>query len=217
MQLLYIKEYFFVKCCFILAFLSISSFYGQNKNIVIEIDNSQKLIYESTLSKLRANSYKKENADMIKNHADAYFSNLQRVSDAYADIVNEKKSDLRNEIDRLMVFGENILKLLSLLQNDNLTGSNLKYTIDKANSEIQYSVTSGNLKKLIPFVALKQIRRDVFPTANDETLLIMLEKISGWSEEEIFSMHFKVENKISFRDFLIKKYEEQMITKYLNQ
>lgn len=187
---------------------------GQENRIVIEIDNTQKNIYDATLNKLRTDYYKRENADMIKNHADKYFTNLQRVADSFSNIAEEKRTDLHDEIERLKIYGINILNLLPILQKDELTPSNLKYTIDKANDELKYSVEQGQIKKLMPFIALSKIRQEVFPTASDEVLLIMLEKLTGWSEEQIFSMHFKVENEISFRDFLIKSYEQELVQKY---
>ncbi|UBB89957.1 hypothetical protein J4771_00985 [Candidatus Kaistella beijingensis] len=174
-----------------ILFLSIILFLANNAQaqlteykVRVEIDNSLQNVYDAAYYKASANYYKKENADMIKNHADRYFTALNRI----VDFINDKKinsNEVELEINRLKDYGENILKLLPKLENDEVTGSNAQYTIEKANEELQYSTgnPNGNLLKIIK----KNIMIQQFTNLTNEELVLFISRETGKSKENILS------------------------------
>lgn len=118
--------------------------------IKVEIDDSSKYRYETEYYKAMSDYYDKENADRIKGFADKYFTALRRNADA----ISEQKlnsPEVEAEFNRLKYYGEEILNLLPLLNNNEVTGNKAVHTIEKAFEELNYSVgnPNGNLYKIL--------------------------------------------------------------------
>ena len=127
-------------------------FYAQlyDYKIKVELDNSAKYRYEEAYYKASIESSNREIADRIKGFADKYFTELRRS----ADYMSEQKlnsAEVEAEFNRLKYYGEEILNLLPLISSDEITGSKMVNTVEKAYDELNYSMgnDSGNLRKLV--------------------------------------------------------------------
>ena len=118
--------------------------------IKVEIDNSAKYRYEEAYSKASIESSNREIADRIRGFADKYFTELRRNADYMSD-QRLNSAEVEAEFNRLKYYGEEMLKLLPLISTDELTGSKMVYTIEKAYEELNYSIgnSNGNLRKLL--------------------------------------------------------------------
>ena len=195
------------KLIFSSSLLFSSFMYSQSNRIIVEIDNSQKYIYESALNKLQADSYKREVLDGIKIQADNYFKELQSVADYYESVDQSHKYLLKNEIDRLKVYGYDILNLLTDLKEDKLTSTKMKHVLLSAQSQLQNIPNQQVFKELTIYKAISNFKTDIYPTSTDKMLFIMLQRESGMSENQIIDMHKNNSNK-PLRDFLIEEYEK---------
>lgn len=150
--------------------------------LTVEIDNSSQYRYDAAYNNAVANQYNKEIAENIKNSADRYFTTLRLA----ADFINDKKinsKEIENEIDRLKVFGQDILDLLPLLNNDELTANKVGYTLEKAKGELEYSITNknGRLSRIIK----KNIMTQQFNMMTDDLLISSINHETGKSKESI--------------------------------
>ncbi len=141
-----------MKKILLLLFVAPNIFYSQlyDYKIKVEIDNSAKYRYEEAYYKASADRYNKEIADGLRNKADQYFVNLQR----FVDFMNDKNlnsKEVESEFNRLKYYGEEILDLITLLNNNDLTANKMEYTIKKAVDEFNYSTSNdnGNLRRLV--------------------------------------------------------------------
>lgn len=141
-----------MKKIFLLFLVSPVILYAQlyDYKIKVEIDNSAKYRYEEAYYKASIENSNKEIADRIKGFADKYFTELRRN----ADFMSEQglnSAEVEAEFNRLKYYGEEMLKLLPLISTDELTGSKMVYTIEKAYEELNYSIgnSNGNLRKLL--------------------------------------------------------------------
>lgn len=201
------------KLIFSSSLLISSFFYSQSNRIIVEIDNSQKYIYETTLNKLRADSYKREIADAIKIQADNYFKELQKIADFFAPIDYQHKPMLNNEIDKLKVYGEDILKLLKDLENDRLTGVRMKYVMEKGKYELEHISEKQEFKELTIYRAFVNMRTDLFPAVSEDEFYIMIAEISGMNKESLQNLHKDKFTHLTLKEFLIEQYEKYYFIK----
>lgn len=141
-----------MKTILLLFLVSPVIFYAQlyDYKIKVELDNSAKYRYEEAYYKASIESSNREIADRIKGFADKYFTELRRS----ADYMSEQKlnsAEVEAEFNRLKYYGEEILNLLPLISSDEITGSKMVNTVEKAYDELNYSMgnDSGNLRKLV--------------------------------------------------------------------
>ena len=141
-----------MKKIFLLFLVSPVILYAQlyDYKIKVEIDNSAKYRYEEAYYKASIENSNKEIADRIKGFADKYFTELRRN----ADFMSEQglnSAEVESEFNRLKYYGEEILKLLPLITTNEVTGSKMAYTVEKAYEELNYSIgnSNGNLRKLL--------------------------------------------------------------------
>lgn len=152
--------------------------------IRVEIDNSTKYAYDIAYSKAKSDYYRKETADIIKMHADNFFTTLNRN----VDYLNEQKlnsDEMRSEIMRLKYLGEDIMLLLPMMDSGELTGTKIKHTIEKANSELDYSMNNrnGNAVKIM----YKNIILQQFGNDSDDVLVAAIKMETGESTESILN------------------------------
>lgn len=183
-----------------LFLLSVTLMLAQTNRLIIEVDHSQKYLYESTYSSLKADFYKREAADKVKNHADKYFTELQRMSDQLTNY-GIQPDEMTAEFNRLKNYGNNILNLLVLMQSDNTTGENLKYTIEKAWDELNYSIENGELKKLTS----KAGAIAGFQKYSDTEILNTIKKFSGQDSEDLKKEYVSQTKFFTFRTFIIDR------------
>ena len=205
------------KLIFSSSLLISSLFYSQSNRIIVEIDNSQKYIYETTLNKLLADSYKREIADGIRTHADRYFSDLQKIADYFEPIEDKNKPLLKYEIERLKVYGYDIINLLRDLEKDQLTGTKLKYTVEKSFKELNSLAEKQTFKELNIYKALADVKREVLSDVTDNVFLIMVQEISGVNKDDLLKLHSSSFTHLTLREFLMEQYEKAFFIKYKYQ
>ncbi|NML55849.1 hypothetical protein [Chryseobacterium cheonjiense] len=205
------------KLIFPIVFFLSGLYSSQSNTITVKIDDSQRYIYETTLNRLRADSYKREVADAIKSHADRYFTELEKIADYFKDIDDIQKPTLQNELEKLKVYGYNILNLLQELDRNQLTGTKLKYTVEKAFSELNSTVQGQTFKELNIYKALVDVRKDVLATATDDVLFTMVQDVSGVSRIDLLRLHKSSFTHLTLRQFLIEQYEKYFLIKHKYQ
>ena len=195
------------KIIFLLVSILFSQLKSQEYKVKVEIDNSQRYVYESTYYKLKAEQYNQEIADGIKNYADKYFTNLQRAVDIkFNNAKNINYNRLNIEIERLKKYGTNILDLLYKLQNDELTASNMEYTIAKAFDELNYSNQYGELYKIqieMQNNTLTKMVDEMFESQSEESLLKYIQSKNGKSRTILWEEFLKYPEDIRFQKFLV--------------
>lgn len=200
-----------------LFFILCSGFFAnaqyETNRVIITIDNSQKYVYEATLNRLRADSYKREVADGIRNHADRYFTELQKLVDYFNGIEDKHKPLLKTEIDKLTVYGNDILDLLNDLEKNELTATKLKYTVEKAYSQLGSVSEKESFKELATYKALSDIKKDVLSDTTDKVLLIMVQELSGIDKDIILKEYDLNYSSVPFRQYLMDRYEKAFILK----
>lgn len=201
------------KLIFSSTLLISSLFYSQSNKIVVEIDDSRRYIYESTLNKLRADSYKREVADGIKIHADRYFTELQKIADFFNGIDEKHKQALNNEIDKMKVYGFDIINLLKDYEKDQMTGVKMKYVLEKASYELSHISEKQEFKDLIIYKALSDVKRDVLANTTDEILFVMVQDVSGIGGVDLLKMHKSDFTHLTLREFLLEQYEKYFFIK----
>lgn len=185
----------------ILSIFGKSQYYNDN-TIRIELTENQRYTYEAELNRLRANSYKKETADLIKNWSDKFTTELRRLNDFYKDKpINLER--YKNEISRLQNYNIEILDLLGLLESNDLTQEKMKYTIEKAFSELNYSSKNGELKSISDDFSDKHIE-SLLINESDNVLEILINKNTGYTPQELKEHYAKSSKTKSYRDFLIQ-------------
>jgi len=201
------------KLIFSSSLLISSLFCSQSNRLIVEIDNSQKYIYENTLNKLRADSYKREIAEGIKIHAENYFKELQKIADYFEPIDYQHKPMLNNEIEKLKVYGEDILKLLKDLDQDRLTGVRMKYVIAKGKYELEHLSDRQEFRELTIYRAFISMRTDLFPTVSEEDFFVMIKEISGVNKEQLIQLQKSNFTHLTLKEFLIEQYEKYYFLK----
>lgn len=205
------------KLLFPIIFFVSGLYSSQSNTITVKIDDSQRYIYETTLNRLRADSYKREVADGIKSHADRYFTEVEKIEDYFSSIDVKYKPLLNHEIENLKIYGYDILNLLKDLEKNQLTGTKLKYTVEKAFSELNSLPQKHSFEELNMYKALTDIKRDVLATATDNVLLIMVQEISGIDKKQFLDLHKSSFTHLTQREFLLEQYEKYFFIKYRNE
>lgn len=189
-----------MKKMLLLLFIVPNLFYSQlyDYKIKVEIDNSAKYRYEEAYYKASIESSNREIADRIKGFADKYFTELRRN----ADFMSEQRlnsAEVEAEFERLKYYGEEMLRLLPLISTDEVTGSKMVYTIEKAYEELNYSIgnSNGNLNKLLK---KNTLIRELNSLSDDELQSFIINRSS--ETKESLSDHCKKVN-VGFKRCLV--------------
>ncbi|MGV8915198.1 MAG: hypothetical protein ACOH1X_07090 [Kaistella sp.] len=199
----------------LLPFLSFSQ---SSHKITIEIDNSQKIIYENTLNKLKADYYKKENAVLIQNYADKYFSEVQKIADYFESIDPKYYPLLNKELNKLKKPGYDILNLLIDLENDNISINNTKYVIQKSFDQLTEVNKKDEFIDLNIYKSLSKIKLELLSTLDNKTLLETIKITGNVSELSLNQLYNEEYKEMPYRDFLLMQYEKYFFVqeKYKN-
>lgn len=189
-----------MKKIFLLFLVSPVILYAQlyDYKIKVEIDNSAKYRYEEAYYKASIDSSNREIADRIRGFADKYFTELRRNADYMSD-QRLNSAEVEAEFNRLKYYGEEMLKLLPLISTDEVTGSKMVYTIEKAFEELNYSIgnSNGNLRKLLK---KNTLIRELNNLSDEELQGFVINKSS--ETKETLSAHCNKTN-VSYKNCLI--------------
>lgn len=164
-------------------FIKISS-QTYNYTVTVQIDNSLQYAYDAAYYKAVGDSYKRSNAQHNKEAADNYFKSLQAIAVMFNEN-NWYDADIENELLRLKKYGISILDLMPLINNDTLTPEKVRYTLQTAKDELNYSIenSNGNINKLMKKnIVIQQLRLE-----SGENLLFMLRNKTDDSLETLVS------------------------------
>lgn len=158
--------------------------FAQNNDYLlkIEVDNTYQRMYDAAYSKASSEWQKKENADLIKGKADAYFNELEKL----ADYVNQERLSSKamvEEFSRLKGFGQDILNLLILLNQDELTSAKTNYTIKKAYDELSFSLNGASGK--LRYIITENVQAKAFSKLSDEELITFIAQEMNETRESI--------------------------------
>ncbi|SFI14694.1 hypothetical protein [Halpernia frigidisoli] len=196
------KKYLLIVVVFVGVFAN-----AQSNKIVVEIDRSNQYLYESTYNRIKADQYKKQSADKLKNFADRYFENLETIA------TNLLKSGadynaVNIEVKRLKLFGDEIIKLAPYLESDQLTVEQVEYTVKRANQELNHSYQVGVLKQLMKEVSITK----AINTFTYEQILQTIKYMSGINEKEL-KENFRPNDNLTYELFVKNVLKELMMKK----